>query len=214
MVFTIVTIIFVSLPDPHLPGSLVTLLKLPMSFMAAFFTIDFKEFPHNTQGNQSLSISYVSKYMCKFPAPPYPNPSKLTNQVGIGLAISIPLIAIAFAVDNLGQMIKNVFKSMIGFKNSTQERFARSRQNTQELEVVVEMEMKRSGETMRPGRASYETDESRLGPMMRTFSGRTEESWKRGERDRHSREWNGGMNGGGGGRGSFSRDLERGQGVG
>jgi hypothetical protein len=63
MVFTIVTIIF-----------------LPMSFMAAFFTINITEFPHDsTNGGNGLHLSYVAKYM-----------------FGIGFGISIPLIMIAF----------------------------------------------------------------------------------------------------------------------
>ncbi len=63
MVFTIVTIIF-----------------LPMSFMAAFFAINVIEFPHDSiNGGSGLHLSYVAKYM-----------------FGIGFGISIPLIAIAF----------------------------------------------------------------------------------------------------------------------
>jgi hypothetical protein len=103
-------------------------------------------------------------------------------------------------------MIKDVLKSMVNFKNTSQERFITSRKNTEDLEIVVEMEMvRRSGETSRP-RASYETDASRLGPMRRTFSGRTDRSWK--GRSRESTEWNGNATG------HLSRDLERGQGVG
>jgi Mg2+ and Co2+ transporter CorA len=61
MVFTIVTIIF-----------------LPMSFVAAFFAINVEEW----QG--TLTIPYVSKYL-----------------FGIGLGISIPLIAMAFTVTDI-----------------------------------------------------------------------------------------------------------------
>lgn len=60
MVFTIVTIFF-----------------LPMSFIAAFFTIDVVDFP-------KLSLTYVSKYI-----------------FGIGLSISLVLIAIALLVDDI-----------------------------------------------------------------------------------------------------------------
>jgi hypothetical protein len=66
MVFTIVTIIF-----------------LPMSFIAAFFAINIQEFPKQ-DGQQSLPIGYVSKYM-----------------FGIGFGISIPLIFLALAVDDV-----------------------------------------------------------------------------------------------------------------
>ncbi|XXH02274.1 hypothetical protein Hte_008643 [Hypoxylon texense] len=69
MVFTIVTIIF-----------------LPMSFIAAFFAINLQEW-----GDGRLTISYVSKYM-----------------FGIGLGISIPLIAMAFAVTDLSDAAREI----------------------------------------------------------------------------------------------------------
>lgn len=69
LVFTIVTVVF-----------------LPMSFIAAVFTIPIRDFPHQTlDGAPSLPLSYVSKFV-----------------FGVGLAISIPLVAVAFAADNLG----------------------------------------------------------------------------------------------------------------
>lgn len=71
--------------------TLVTIIFLPMSFMAAFFTIDIKEFPRDTNGNPSLSIGYVSKYM-----------------FGIGLAISIPLIYVAFTLDNIVEATRDL----------------------------------------------------------------------------------------------------------
>jgi hypothetical protein len=67
MVFTIVTVIF-----------------LPLSFIAAFFAINVETFPHNTQGNPELPLSYVTEYT-----------------FGIGLAISIPLILLALSLDEL-----------------------------------------------------------------------------------------------------------------
>ncbi|TVY84958.1 Ankyrin-3 [Lachnellula suecica] len=70
MVFTIVTIVF-----------------LPMSFIASFFTINIAEFPREG-GN--LAIGYVSKYM-----------------FGIGLSISIPMIFIAFYLDEIAELLKN-----------------------------------------------------------------------------------------------------------
>jgi Mg2+ and Co2+ transporter CorA len=66
MVFTIVTIIF-----------------LPLSFIAAFFAINITEFPRNEQG-PSLPLGYVSKYL-----------------FGIGLAVSIPLIVLALRLDDI-----------------------------------------------------------------------------------------------------------------
>jgi Mg2+ and Co2+ transporter CorA len=63
MIFTIVTIVF-----------------LPMSFMAAFFAINIVEFPHDPKyGGSGLPLGYVSRYL-----------------FGIGLGVSLPLIAIAF----------------------------------------------------------------------------------------------------------------------
>ncbi|KAL9596063.1 MAG: hypothetical protein Q9219_006049 [cf. Caloplaca sp. 3 TL-2023] len=77
MVFTIVTIVF-----------------LPMSFIAAVFAIPVRDFPH-VDGAPSLPFSYVSKIM-----------------FGVGLAISIPLIAVAFALDNLGEIVRSLLRSL------------------------------------------------------------------------------------------------------
>ncbi|CAN9371569.1 unnamed protein product [Alternaria alternata] len=75
MVFTIVTIIF-----------------LPLSFIAAMFTINIQEFPHEPGGGEpSLPLSYVSKYM-----------------FGIGFAISIPFIAIALSFDAIGDFFREL----------------------------------------------------------------------------------------------------------
>ncbi|KAG9229895.1 hypothetical protein BJ875DRAFT_386354 [Amylocarpus encephaloides] len=74
MVFTIVTIVF-----------------LPMSFIAAFFAINIREFPRNDPASDqpSLPLSYVSKYM-----------------FGIGLSISIPMIFVAFYLDDIGEFLR------------------------------------------------------------------------------------------------------------
>ncbi|KAH9888725.1 hypothetical protein F4778DRAFT_755098 [Xylariomycetidae sp. FL2044] len=69
MVFTIVTIVF-----------------LPMSFIAAFFAINLPEW------EDTLTVAYVSKYM-----------------FGIGLGISIPLIAMAFTVQDISDAARGVF---------------------------------------------------------------------------------------------------------
>ncbi|KAJ4302959.1 hypothetical protein N0V90_001850 [Kalmusia sp. IMI 367209] len=75
MVFTIVTIIF-----------------LPLSFIAAIFTINVREFPHLPGGDQpSLPLKYVSKFM-----------------FGVGFAISIPLIFIALSLDAIGDYIREI----------------------------------------------------------------------------------------------------------
>lgn len=71
MVFTLVTIVF-----------------LPLSFIAAFFTINIQEFPGQASssngGAPGLPLAYVSKYM-----------------FGIGFAISIPLILIALSLEDI-----------------------------------------------------------------------------------------------------------------
>jgi ankyrin repeat protein/Mg2+ and Co2+ transporter CorA len=73
MVFTIVTIVF-----------------LPLSFIAAIFTINIREFPHLGGGSEpSLPLAYVSKYM-----------------FGIGLAISIPLVVVALKLDAIGDFFR------------------------------------------------------------------------------------------------------------
>lgn len=75
MVFTIVTIIF-----------------LPLSFIAAMFTINIQEFPHREGGDEpSLPLSYVAKFI-----------------FGIGLAISIPFIAIALSFDAISDFFREV----------------------------------------------------------------------------------------------------------
>ncbi len=71
MVFTIVTIIF-----------------LPMSFIAAFFAINLEDW------NGTLTIAYVTKYM-----------------FGIGLGISIPLIIMAFTVRDIFYTARNTIRT-------------------------------------------------------------------------------------------------------
>ncbi|KAF2096353.1 ankyrin [Rhizodiscina lignyota] len=75
MVFTIVTIVF-----------------LPLSFMAAFFTIEINEFPHGNNGSPGLPLGWVSKYL-----------------FGIGLAVSVPLIALALAVEDVATFFRRLF---------------------------------------------------------------------------------------------------------
>lgn len=67
--------------------TLTTILFLPMSFIAAFFAINIAEFPRAEDGSAALPLGYVTKYI-----------------IGIGLGISIPLIACALAVDDLSML--------------------------------------------------------------------------------------------------------------
>jgi hypothetical protein len=72
--------------------TIVTIIFLPLSFIAAIFTINIQEFPHEVGGTEpSLPLGYVSKFM-----------------FGIGFAISIPLIAIAVSVDAIGDFFREV----------------------------------------------------------------------------------------------------------
>jgi ankyrin repeat protein/Mg2+ and Co2+ transporter CorA len=94
MVFTIVTIIF-----------------LPLSFIAAMFTINIQEFPHQPGSDEpSLPLSYVSKYM-----------------FGIGFAISIPFIAIALSFDAIGDFFREVKR---GWRDSRGARKQRDRKDS------------------------------------------------------------------------------------
>lgn len=62
MIFTIVTVIF-----------------LPLSFLAAFFAINLDELPHNDQSEQQLSLSFVMKYV-----------------VGVGLGTAFAFVFVAW----------------------------------------------------------------------------------------------------------------------
>ncbi|KAI6352876.1 hypothetical protein MCOR25_009260 [Pyricularia grisea] len=77
MVFTLVTIVF-----------------LPMSFIAAFFAINFREW-QDSEGQPGLSIGFASKYM-----------------FGIGLGISIPLIIVAFTVTDVVDSVQGFVSNL------------------------------------------------------------------------------------------------------
>jgi Mg2+ and Co2+ transporter CorA len=62
MIFTIVTVIF-----------------LPLSFLAAFFAINLDELPHNDQSEQQLSLSFAMKYV-----------------VGVGLGTAFAFVFVAW----------------------------------------------------------------------------------------------------------------------
>jgi Mg2+ and Co2+ transporter CorA len=86
MVFTIVTIIF-----------------LPLNFIAAVFAINIREFPRDPNQDGSLPLAYVSKYT-----------------FGIGFAVSVPMIAIALSLDG-------ITKSFSEMKRVWSERWSRRR---------------------------------------------------------------------------------------
>lgn len=72
MVFTIVTVIF-----------------LPLSFLAAFFAINIKSFPHASDGSTEMSLGYVSKYV-----------------FGVGVVIASLCVILALTVEKLVSSVK------------------------------------------------------------------------------------------------------------
>jgi hypothetical protein len=91
MVFTIVTIVF-----------------LPLSFIASFFAINFTEWSETETTSARLTIPYVSRYL-----------------FGIGLAISVPLVALAFTVQDISVGVINLFsqvKGLLGHTSSQDEK--------------------------------------------------------------------------------------------
>lgn len=77
MVFTIVTVIF-----------------LPLSFIAAFFALNVREFPHQGD-NQEMPLSYVSKWV-----------------FGIGLSIAIACVFAALSIDKISTAVKRLQDKM------------------------------------------------------------------------------------------------------
>ncbi|KAG9242052.1 ankyrin repeat protein [Calycina marina] len=121
MVFTIVTIIF-----------------LPLSFVAAFFSINIREFKA-ADGDDSMSLAYVCKYM-----------------FGIGFAISIPLVTVALLYDDMSTLLRVVQgKAKVAWKGSKQKNsdsFSGTSVDMLELEQVNRTTReRRSRDTHRPG---------------------------------------------------------------
>lgn len=103
MVFTIVTIIF-----------------LPLTFIAAFFTINVQEFPHQPGGDEpSLPLAYVSKYT-----------------FGVGLSISVPFILIAFNVDAIGDTFREL-RRRVRERRSKQRRVQNNNHNAAQHQNTV-----------------------------------------------------------------------------
>lgn len=70
--------------------TIVTIIFLPLSFIASFFAIPVTQYPHD-DGNLSLPLGYVSRYT-----------------FGVGFAISIPLVVIALNLGDIGDFIREV----------------------------------------------------------------------------------------------------------
>ncbi|KAI1472434.1 uncharacterized protein F4812DRAFT_12635 [Daldinia caldariorum] len=104
MVFTIVTIIF-----------------LPMSFIAAFFAINLREW----RDGDALTIPYVSKYM-----------------FGIGLGVSVPLITVAFVVADISDAARDLLatgKRWLGAKRR-ERRLSTGGEKKRDEEMIPEQE--------------------------------------------------------------------------
>ncbi|KAL8712195.1 MAG: hypothetical protein Q9220_003629 [cf. Caloplaca sp. 1 TL-2023] len=171
MVFTLVTIVF-----------------LPMSFIAAVFAIPVRDFPHQ-DGTPSIPFSYVSKIM-----------------FGVGLGISIPLIALAFAVDNLGVLIKDTIRSLIFWKEprtttpatSTPEIIEPKQFDSDDEEAKPTLLGRRSGESYRR-KVSYDVDRDTRPMRRKSVISKDRISWQDGLRLHNSL--------------SRTSDLERGAGL-
>ena len=133
MVFTIVTIVF-----------------LPMSFIAAIFAIPVRDFPHR-DGAPSIPFSYVSSIT-----------------FGIGLAISIPLIVVAFTFENLGVLVKRFL--MFWKYGMRRRQTPRPLEDAHEEDLKVTQPSRVSGETYRRG-SSYDMEPATR-PMRRSIYSR------------------------------------------
>jgi hypothetical protein len=176
LVFTIVTVIF-----------------LPISFIAAFFAINIEEFPRTSDGTPSLRFAYVAKYM-----------------LGIGLGISVPLIVIALTVDDVGYYSRKAQAavSRVIFRRKHADDAKRT-ELEQKVQSMLEAPRISNIERVREksvdgwaGRKSvgFERDFEGLSPPVRVNSRNTQISWARASYDRA--------------RGRHSEDLERGRALG
>ncbi|KAL8734987.1 MAG: hypothetical protein Q9166_001112 [cf. Caloplaca sp. 2 TL-2023] len=149
MVFTLVTIVF-----------------LPMSFIAAVFAIPVRDFPRQ-DGAPSIPFSYVSKVM-----------------FGVGLAISIPLIALALSLDNLGMLLQRALRSMHFSRIDTptsRERRSSLNQRQEPAQPDSDEEPKpsqlgRTSEDTYRGRSSYDVEQETR-PIRRSIYSK-DRSWK------------------------------------
>jgi ankyrin repeat protein/Mg2+ and Co2+ transporter CorA len=125
MVFTIVTIIF-----------------LPLSFIAGLFTINIKEFPRDPGDSEpSLPMTYVFKYM-----------------FGIGLAISIPFIAIALSFDAIGDFFREVRRR---FRNRSEPQHDHMNKHTigdEKMDIEYEVDMRALEQALSAGRSTVRPD--------------------------------------------------------
>ncbi|KAH9872851.1 hypothetical protein J1614_005245 [Plenodomus biglobosus] len=106
--------------------TIVTIIFLPLSFIAAMMTINIQEFPHKEGSEEpSLPLSFVSKWM-----------------FGIGFAISIPFIVIALSFDAIGDFFREVrrrFRDHSAREDSTQPGKGVISDDTTNIDYAVDM---------------------------------------------------------------------------
>lgn len=127
MVFTIVTIIF-----------------LPLSFIAALFTININEFPHKPGGDEpSLPMAWVFKYM-----------------FGIGLAISIPFIAIALSFDAISDFFREIRRRFRDRRNTPLQQNSTNKITIDDpnADIKYEVDMRALEQALSAGRSTIRGD--------------------------------------------------------
>ena len=101
---------------------------------------------------------------------------------GVGLGISIPLIAVAFAVDNLGLLVTRILKSLIFWKTNHRNSIARKHVSPEASEMDDDtLKLGRKSKGMDRKSYSYETDnESHLvtRSVGRTLGLPKDRSWR------------------------------------
>jgi hypothetical protein len=128
MVFTIVTIIF-----------------LPLSFIATLFTINIEEFPRKPGGDEpSFPMKYVFKYM-----------------FGIGLAISIPFIAIALSFDAIGIFFREVRRRLRDRPQPQHENTSKHTNYNEQIDVEYAVDTSALEQALSVGRSTMRLDSSR-----------------------------------------------------
>jgi hypothetical protein len=137
MVFTIVTIIF-----------------LPMSFMASVFAVNILEFPHDSidgGGTDGIHLSYVAKWM-----------------FGIAFCISLPLIIIAFFISDTEGWVARL-KNWLGRRKKMGKRAISVPRKGDAAVMVVDRDL--NAEKARPSVESW-----RYRPTIRVNTGGTDKS--------------------------------------
>lgn len=91
--------------------TVVTIIFLPLSFMASFMALNIKQFPKDnspgSQGGTLWELGFASSVLCEYFRPRFAMCScTLTRIVGISFAMSIPLIILAFNVSAVQRFLE------------------------------------------------------------------------------------------------------------